>query len=67
MQKKNILEGQRKLKVQPKYFSRAYSNVIFPEIRLAGKWLQDIGFVCGKKVVINHEKNKIVITVPDEE
>ena len=56
--------GQRQLKVHQKYISRSYYRyVIFPEIRLCGKWLRDLGFDCGKSVTVLHEKNKITITI----
>lgn len=60
------LQGSRKLKVLPRYFSRRWKEVVFPEIRLTGKWLQDVGFICGKKVNVEHEKNKITITLDEE-
>ncbi len=53
--------GQRQLKVYPKYFERSFRGVVFPEIRLCGKWLQDMGFTCGQTITIKHEKNKIII------
>lgn len=67
-QEKKIQQlGERQLKVYGKYISRPYyRNVVFPEIRLCGKWLQDIGFECGQNVTVRHEKNKIIITVDIE-
>ena len=56
----------RKLKILPKYFPRVWQEAVFPEIRLAGKWLQDMGFTCGKKVDVVYEKNKITITLEEE-
>lgn len=57
----------RQLKVYRKLFSRSYNRpVIFPEIRLCGKWLQDMGFECGQTVTVQREKNKITITVDDK-
>ena len=53
----------KQLKVHSKYFSRVQSSVIFPGIRLCGKWLQDIGFNCGQEVHVKQEFNKITITV----
>lgn len=53
---------ERKIKIQPKYFPRAWKDVIFPEIRLAGKWLQDAGFSCGQFVTITQQGNSITIT-----
>ncbi|HEY1038230.1 MAG TPA: SymE family type I addiction module toxin [Bacteroidia bacterium] len=58
---------ERKLKIYPKYVARAYKGVILPEIRLCGRWLESLGFIAGKSVTIIQEKNKIVITVQDEE
>ena len=51
------------MKVYYKYFSRAfYKIVIFPEIRLAGKWLKETGFDCGDNIMVWHKKDKIIIT-----
>jgi toxic protein SymE len=59
--------GKRRLKVYQKYFSRAYYKFkFFPEIRLCGKWLRDIGFKSGQIVIVRHEKNKIVITLEEK-
>jgi toxic protein SymE len=59
--------GHRQLKIHRRYISRSYSRyVVFPEIRLCGKWLQDIGFDCGQSVTVLHEKNIIIITVGNE-
>ena len=63
----NEQPGKRQLKIYPKYFSRTYDSIIFPEIRLCGKWLQDSGFKCGEAVHVKYEKNKIVITVDETE
>ncbi|URM36251.1 hypothetical protein [Flavobacterium anhuiense] len=39
---------KRRLKIQPKHIARSdHQYVIFPEIRLCGKWLQKIGFNYG--------------------
>jgi HSP20-like domain of unknown function (DUF1813). len=54
--------GERRLKVYPKYFQRSYRGVIFPEIRLCGKWLQESGFASGQEVIVLHTQNKIIIT-----
>ncbi len=53
----------KQLKVHSKYFSRVQRSVLFPEIRLCGKWLQDLGFNCGQEVHVKQEFNKITITV----
>ncbi|MEG1229845.1 MAG: SymE family type I addiction module toxin [Flavobacterium sp.] len=58
---------KRQLKIHRKYISRSYHRyVIFPEIRLCGKWLQKIGFNCGNFVTIEHQQNKIIITTNNE-
>ena len=64
-QKQNFKQtGQRQMKVYQRHFLRAFNDYkIFPEIRLAGKWLRDIGFTCGQSVTVRHEKNKIIITL----
>lgn len=54
---------EKKLKIQAKYFPRRWKEVVFPEIKLAGKWLQDNGFSCGQQVSIIYRKNKIIITL----
>ena len=59
--------GFRKLKVYERYVPRPYNrHVILPEIRLAGKWLQELGFGIGQPVKVWHEENRIVITVGEE-
>jgi toxic protein SymE len=59
--------GIRQLKIHRKSFARSTrKNVVFPEIRLCGKWLKDIGFECGGFVTVRHEKNIIIITVNKE-
>jgi len=67
-QKNKIQESQkRQLKIHRKYISRSYQRyVVFPEIRLSGKWLQELGFNHGKFVTVNHEQNKIIITINSE-
>ena len=64
MKKKSSALTNRKLKVYPKFMQRSYhNNVIFPEIRLAGKWLADVGFECGKTVYVEVSESKLVITI----
>jgi toxic protein SymE len=36
--------------------------VVFPEIRLCGKWLQDMGFSCGDMVTVQLKENQLIIT-----
>lgn len=60
--------AERRLKVYSKYFNRSTKseNVVFPEIRLCGKWLQETGFHDGQTIIVRHEKNKIIITLDNE-
>ncbi len=56
----------RKMRIYKHYFPRAWSNyVVFPEIRLAGRWLMESGFVPGQRIRVTCEYERIVIT-PDE-
>jgi toxic protein SymE len=54
-------KGTRKLKVCRKYFSRQTGYVIYPEIRLSGKWLEDCGFICNEPVAVYYSHRKILI------
>ena len=66
-EKKITKAGKRRLKVIGKTFPREYQRyVIFPEIKLSGKWLKDMGFDSGKHVIVSHMKNKIIITLQKE-
>lgn len=59
---------KRRLKVNTRAFPRQYHRyVMFPEIRLSGKWLKDIGFESGKFVLVSHENNEIRIVLESEE
>jgi toxic protein SymE len=64
LEKKYQQSAQRQLKVYQKYIPRShYSHVVFPEIRLCGKWLKDIGFDSGRIINIKQQKNKLTITL----
>lgn len=66
-EKKFQQTGKRQLKVYEKHVSRSYYRyVVFPEIRLCGKWLQEMGFSCGQSITVRHKKNKIIITIENE-
>jgi len=54
---------KRQLKIYPKHISRSGADVVVSEIRLCGKWLEDLGFTYGKYVELGCEENKIIITV----
>ncbi|WP_128331263.1 SymE family type I addiction module toxin [Apibacter sp. HY039] len=52
----------RTIKVYERDFKRtSYRYVSFPEIRMAGKWLQDSDFRTGNQIQINLSKKRIVI------
>lgn len=58
----------RRMKVYDKIMKRGgeglYSyHVLFPEIRLTGKWLRDCGFKSGQEIEVSTEANKLVITI----
>lgn len=53
----------RKLKIHSKLRSRRWDYITVPEIRLEGKWLEDLGFLEGNEVVIEQENNKLTITL----
>lgn len=55
----------RKLKIQGRFRSRRFGNTTVPEIRLAGRWLEALGFKVGKCVKIQVEKNKLTITIDE--
>jgi len=55
---------ERQLKIYEKFLRRGdFKVVAFPEIRLCGKWLHELGFEAGQQVTVKHVKNKLVITV----
>lgn len=57
----------RKLKIHTKYRTRKYDETKIPEIRLEGKWLEALGFKQGQTVKIKQQKNKLTITVVNEQ
>lgn len=61
--------GVRTLKVYDKIFLRRSrfagvgdKAVLYPEIRLIGKWLKDCGFEPGQHIAVTTEYNKLTIT-----
>ncbi|MCF2490813.1 SymE family type I addiction module toxin [Dyadobacter sp. CY347] len=57
-------KGERQLKIYQKYQRREnIPSVFLPEIRLCGKWLQDLGFACGEELTVKYFKNKLEITL----
>jgi toxic protein SymE len=56
----------RKLKIHRKFRARAWDYITVPEIRLEGKWLEQLGFEQGNEVIIEQKKYKLTITVLKE-
>jgi len=56
----------RSLKIQPIYRFNRWSTSIVPEIKLCGKWLEQLGFEARSRVTIHASKELIVIR-PQEE
>ena len=54
--------NRRTLKVYYKSFASGRKYVRRPEIRLAGKWLQALGFSEGQQVQVSVEAGRITIT-----
>ena len=55
--------NSRKLKIQAIYKSRNRKITTTPVIRLAGKWLKELGFNEDQMVHIKQQKNKLTITI----
>lgn len=54
--------NNRYLTVFLKSFSRAYGKIVyFPEIRIAGKWVQQCGFKAGDKILVTVSRNQIIL------
>ncbi|WP_084694545.1 SymE family type I addiction module toxin [Chryseobacterium vrystaatense] len=52
----------RNLTVSRKSFLRSYyRHALFPEIKIAGKWVQECGFEVGDKVAVMVSKNQIIL------
>lgn len=56
----------RKLKIHSKYQARRRGDVQIPEIRLEGKWLDELGFKQGETVTIEQEMNRLIITLDSQ-
>uniref|UniRef100_A0AB33L6Z4 Toxin SymE-like domain-containing protein n=1 Tax=Tenacibaculum sp. Pbs-1 TaxID=3238748 RepID=A0AB33L6Z4_9FLAO len=53
----------RKLKIYQKHQPREWKYITVPEIRLEGKWLEQLGFEIGKEIEIKQQKNRLTITL----
>ena len=61
------MSGFRKLKVYTKHRPGRWRNyTTVPEIRLEGRWLEELGFKQGDQVQIKQERNKLTITLYHE-
>ncbi len=56
----------RKLKIHSKFRYRRWDNTTVPEIRLEGRWLEELGFKEGEQVQIKQQHNKLTITLHKE-
>ena len=61
------MERFRKLKIHSKFQPRRWKNITVPEIRLEGKWLEELGFREGEQVQIEQQQDKLTITLCREE
>ena len=58
----------RSLKIQPKYRVNCWrDSTVAPEIKLCGNWLEQLGFHCGKRVIVTMMKEVLIITLQSEE
>lgn len=56
----------RILKIYSKFRYRKWrKDYIVPEIRLEGKWLQELGFEVGKEIEVKQQKDKLTIRLVD--
>ncbi|WP_294315785.1 SymE family type I addiction module toxin [uncultured Chryseobacterium sp.] len=55
--------NSRTLKINTTYQKSSNRMITVSEIRLKGKWLEELGFEKGKNVHIKQNKNKLTITV----
>jgi len=53
-----------KVQYSTRYTDRRYSEV--PKIQMEGKWLEAIGFFVGDKLLVDYEKEKIIIRIDKE-
>lgn len=68
------MQNKRKKKIEPKkrmrtftitedyYDTLYYGREFIPFIRLRGKWLKEIGFKSGQRILVKISENHLVIT-----
>ncbi|WP_420603271.1 SymE family type I addiction module toxin [Flagellimonas sp.] len=59
------MKPTRKLKIHRKFRRRAWDHTTVPEIRLEGKWLEELGFEKGKTVKVIQENKVLVLILED--
>lgn len=57
----------RKLKIHSKVRARTWDYTTVPEIRLEGRWLEELGFKQGAQVQIEQQHNRLTITLHKEQ
>ena len=55
------MEQGRKLKVYKKYTRKSKSFMPNPEIRLTGKWIENLGFKCGNSITVRSIENGLIL------
>lgn len=56
----------KKIKIQPKLRKRASDEIWIPEIKMEGKWLEELGFKVGAQIQIEQQPQKLTITLLKE-
>jgi hypothetical protein len=56
----------RSLKIHSQFRKNQYSEVNVAEIRLCGNWLEKLGFVEGKRVLITTMKELLIVQLQPE-
>ena len=61
------MKQYRKLKIHSKFRRRRWDNTTVPEIRLEGRWLEELGFEEGCEVRIEQLPQKLIINLHTED
>ncbi|WP_136467889.1 SymE family type I addiction module toxin [Flagellimonas onchidii] len=59
------MKKPRKLKIHGKFRRRRWDHTTVPEIRLEGRWLEELGFEQGKTVKVIQENRVLVLILED--
>jgi len=58
------MSKERHLKIYAKYYDiPGGGGELRPEIRLSGKWLEELGFAAGQSITVVCEEKKLYITI----